>query len=44
MKQVERAVQDNRNTRRARLFKLSADLTQKKDGTWINLNAPTGVL
>lgn len=39
-----RAVQDSHNTRRAHLFKLSADLTQKKDGTWINLNAPTGML
>ncbi len=41
---AEKAVQDARNTRRARLIAVDADLTDKKKGTWTTLTAPTGLL
>jgi len=41
---ADKAVQDPRNTRRALLVNVNADLTEKKQGTWVSLSAPTGNL
>jgi lipopolysaccharide export system protein LptC len=41
---AETAIQDAKNTRRAKLFNVDADLTQKIKGTWMSLTAPRGVL
>jgi lipopolysaccharide export system protein LptC len=41
---ADKAIQDSHNTRRAHLFKIDADLTDKKRGTWTNLHAPTGLM
>jgi lipopolysaccharide export system protein LptC len=41
---AEKAVQDAHDTKKMHLFKVDADLTEKKRGTWINLHAPTGKL
>jgi lipopolysaccharide export system protein LptC len=41
---AETAIQDPKNTHRARLINVDADLTEKKQGTWLNLTAPGGLL
>ncbi len=41
---ADKAIQDAHNTRRARLIAVNADLTEKKQNTWITLSAPFGVL
>ena len=41
---ADRAVQDAHDAKKMHLFKVDADLTEKKQGTWINLHAPTGKL
>jgi len=40
---ADQAIQDSKVTRRARLINIDADLTVKKQGTWLNLNAPSGL-
>lgn len=40
---ADRAVQDGRNTRRARLYNVQADITLKKNG-WLSASASEGVL
>ncbi|HXL99657.1 MAG TPA: LPS export ABC transporter periplasmic protein LptC [Rhizomicrobium sp.] len=41
---AETAIQEAKNTRRARLIGVDADLTEKKQGTWLNVTAPSGLL
>ncbi|HEY2068465.1 MAG TPA: LPS export ABC transporter periplasmic protein LptC [Rhizomicrobium sp.] len=41
---ADKAIQDPKNTNHARLFNIDADLTEKKQGNWLSLTAPTGSL
>ena len=41
---AETAIQDEKNTRRAQLINVDADLTQLKQGSWLSLSAPRGLL
>lgn len=41
---ADTAIQDSRNTRRARLKDIDGDLIQKKDNSWTSLHAPSGLL
>ncbi|HEX3674398.1 MAG TPA: LPS export ABC transporter periplasmic protein LptC [Rhizomicrobium sp.] len=41
---ADTAIQDAHHNRRAKLFNIDGDLTQKKDNSWISLHAPSGLL
>ena len=41
---ADHAIRDAHKVRSAKLFKIDADLTEKKQGTWISMTAPTGML
>jgi len=41
---AQTAIQDKKNARRAQLIGVDADLTEKKQGSWLNLTAPRGLL
>jgi lipopolysaccharide export system protein LptC len=41
---AEKAIQDRKDPHKAQLIAIDADMTEKKQGTWMTLTAPTGLL